>query len=119
VRPQALRRAVSNLIDNALRYAGRDAPIDLSLSAGAGEFAIEVCDRGPGIPPQDVERIKRPFARLDTARSNTAGAGLGLAIVERIARSHNGRLELLPRDGGGLIARLALHPLIPQPTNAP
>lgn len=119
VRPQALRRAVSNLIDNALCYAGRDAPVDLSLSAGAGEFTIEVGDRGPGIPPQDVERIKRPFARLETARSNTAGAGLGLAIVERIARSHNGRLELLPRDGGGLIARLALHPLIPQTTNAP
>ncbi|MCM2289063.1 MAG: ATP-binding protein, partial [Sulfuritalea sp.] len=119
VRPQALRRAVSNLIDNALRYAGRDAPVDLSLNAGTGEFAIEVGDRGPGIPPQDVERIKRPFARLEAARSNTAGAGLGLAIVERIARSHNGRLELLPRDGGGLIARLTLRPLIPQTTSAP
>lgn len=119
VRPQALRRAVSNLIDNALRYAGRDTPVDLSLSASTTEFVIEVCDRGPGIPPQDVERIKRPFARLEAARSNTAGAGLGLAIVERIARSHNGRLELLPRDGGGLIARLALRPLIPQTTNAP
>jgi signal transduction histidine kinase len=59
-------------------------------------------DRGPGIPPREVERIKRPFARLESARSNTAGAGLGLAIVERVARTHNGRLELLPRDGGGL-----------------
>jgi len=108
VRPQALRRAVSNLIDNALRYAGSDSPVELKLSAAAGELAIEVRDRGPGIPPQDIERIKRPFARLEEARSNTAGAGLGLAIVERIARSHNGRLELLPREGGGLIARLAL-----------
>ena len=111
VRPQALRRAVSNLIDNALRYAGADSPVELKLSTAAGEFVIEVCDRGPGIPPQDVERIKRPFARLEAARSNTAGAGLGLAIVERIVRSHNGRLELLPRDGGGLIARLVLRPL--------
>ncbi|MDA8259703.1 MAG: ATP-binding protein [Betaproteobacteria bacterium] len=119
VRPQALRRAVSNLIDNALRHAGRDAPVDLNLSAGTSEFAIEVGDRGPGIPPQDVERIKRPFARLEAARSNTAGAGLGLAIVERIARSHNGRLDLLPRDGGGLIARLTLRPLIPHTTKAP
>ena len=118
VRPQALRRAVSNLIDNALRYAGHAAQVDLSLSTNTTEFVIEVGDRGPGIPPQDVERIKRPFARLEAARSNTAGAGLGLAIVERIARSHNGRLELLPRDGGGLIARLALRPLIPQTTNA-
>ena len=52
--------------------------------------------------------MKRPFARLEVARTNTAGAGLGLAIVDRVARSHNGRLELLPRDGGGLLARLAL-----------
>jgi two-component system osmolarity sensor histidine kinase EnvZ len=110
VRPQALRRAVSNLIDNALRYAGSDNPVELDLNLAGGESVIEVRDRGPGIPPQDVERIKRPFARLEEARSNTAGAGLGLAIVERIARSHNGRLELLPRHGGGLIARLVLRP---------
>jgi len=108
VRPQALRRAVSNLIDNALRYAGREFPVELALSATAGEFSIEVRDHGPGIPPDDVERMKRPFARLDAARTNAAGAGLGLAIVDRIARSHNGRLELLPRQGGGLIARLTL-----------
>ncbi len=107
-RPQALRRAVSNLIDNALCYAGGESPVQLAFGAAAEEFSIEVRDRGPGIPPQDVERMKRPFARLDAARSNTSGAGLGLAIVDRIARSHNGRLELLPRDGGGLIARLAL-----------
>jgi two-component system osmolarity sensor histidine kinase EnvZ len=110
LRPQALRRAVSNLIDNALRYAGSDNPVELDLNVAGGESVIEVRDRGPGIPPQDVERIKRPFARLEEARSNTAGAGLGLAIVERIARSHNGRLELLPRPGGGLIARLVLRP---------
>ena len=119
LRPQALRRAVSNLIDNALRYAGSDKPIELDLGAAAGEFVIEVKDRGPGIPPQDVERIKRPFARLEAARSNTAGAGLGLAIVERIARSHNGRLELLPREGGGLLARLVLRPLNPNDSAAP
>jgi two-component system osmolarity sensor histidine kinase EnvZ len=108
VRPQALRRAISNLIDNALRYAGSDALVELALGASAGEFSIEVLDRGPGIPPSEVERMKRPFARLEAARTNTAGAGLGLAIVDRVARSHNGRLELLPRVGGGLVARLAL-----------
>lgn len=111
VRPQALRRAISNLIDNALRYAGSESAVELGLSTAAGEFGIEVRDSGPGIPPQDVERMKRPFARLEAARTNTTGAGLGLAIVERIARSHNGRLELLPRPGGGLIARLILRPL--------
>jgi len=118
VRPQALRRAVSNLIDNALRYAGSESMVELTWSAANGEFSIEVLDSGPGIPPQDVERMKRPFARLEAARTNAAGAGLGLAIVDRIARSHNGRLELLPRAGGGLIARLALRPLKQTPATA-
>lgn len=109
-RPQALRRAVSNLVDNALRHAGGETPVELAWAAGVDEFSIEVRDRGPGIPAGDVERIKRPFARLESARTNAVGAGLGLAIVDRIARSHNGRLELLPREGGGLIARLVLRP---------
>jgi two-component system osmolarity sensor histidine kinase EnvZ len=110
LRPQALRRAVSNLIDNALRYAGSESPVELALSAAAGEFSIEIMDSGPGIPAEEVERMKRPFTRLEAARTNTAGAGLGLAIVDRIARFHNGRLELLAREGGGLIARLVLRP---------
>ena len=117
-RPQALRRAVSNLIDNALRYAGSESPVELALSTTAGEFGIEVRDRGPGIPPEDVERMKRPFARLEAARTNAAGAGLGLAIVDRIARSHNGRLELLEREGGGLSARLVLRPATPAHSSA-
>jgi len=119
VRPQALRRGVSNLIDNALRYAGTESPVELALSIAAGEFSIEVRDRGPGIPPDDVDRMKRPFARLEAARTNASGAGLGLAIVDRIARSHHGRLELLPREGGGLVARLALRPPNPQNSATP
>jgi two-component system osmolarity sensor histidine kinase EnvZ len=117
VRPQALRRAVSNLIDNALRYAGSESPVEIVLTAATDGLNIEVRDTGPGIPPDDVERMKRPFARLDAARTNAAGAGLGLAIVDRIARSHNGRLDLLPREGGGLIARLVLRP--PAETSRP
>lgn len=108
LRPQALRRAISNLIDNALKYAGTAQSVELGLQAEPAGVGIEVRDRGPGIPLGEVERIKRPFARLESARSNTAGAGLGLAIVERVARTHNGRLELLPRPGGGLCARLVL-----------
>jgi two-component system osmolarity sensor histidine kinase EnvZ len=102
----AVRRAVSNLIDNALRY-GRE-PIELELLKRDGMAVIEVRDRGPGIPAGEAERLKRPFTRLDDARGGPAGAGLGLAIVERVARAHGGALELAPREGGGLVARLAL-----------
>jgi two-component system osmolarity sensor histidine kinase EnvZ len=102
----AVRRAVSNLVDNARRY-GRE-PIEIELEKRNGMALIEVRDRGPGIPAHEAERLKRPFTRLDAARSGPAGAGLGLAIVERVARAHGGGLELAPRDGGGLIARLAL-----------
>ncbi len=108
VRPQALRRAISNLIENALRYAGADRPVSLSLSRADSEVRIDVADRGPGIPEAETERLKLPFTRLEAARSNAGGAGLGLAIVDRIARGHGGRLDLLPREGGGLIARIIL-----------
>ena len=102
----ALRRAIGNLIDNALRYAGE--PVEVELAKTPKAVVIEVRDRGPGIPAGEAERLKRPFTRLHAARSGAAGAGLGLAIVERIARAHNGTLELLPREGGGLVARLTL-----------
>lgn len=102
----AVRRAVSNLVDNALRHAAE--PIEMELRKSSNGVVIEVRDRGPGIPAAETERLKRPFTRLDAARSGRGGAGLGLAIVERIARAHGGGLELLPRDGGGLVARLAL-----------
>jgi two-component system osmolarity sensor histidine kinase EnvZ len=104
-RPKAVRRAVANLIDNALRYAP-DSPIELALETDAKSISLQVMDRGPGIPPAEVARLKRPFTRLETARSNVVGAGLGLAIIERIMKAHGGRFDLLPRDGGGLVARL-------------
>lgn len=100
VRPQSLRRAVTNLVDNARRYAGTETPLDIVIRNGAHDLEIEVADHGPGIPPDQVERLKRPFTRLETARSNVQGSGLGLAIVERVARLHGGQLALLPRAGG-------------------
>jgi two-component system osmolarity sensor histidine kinase EnvZ len=102
----AVRRAVANLVDNALRYAGE--PVEIETSRKDGEVTVEVRDRGPGIPSSEIERLKQPFTRLDASRAGPAGSGLGLAIVERIAQAHGGRLELVPREGGGLVARLSL-----------
>ena len=102
----ALRRALGNLIDNALRYAGE--PVEVAARREGAQVVIEVLDRGPGIPEAQAERLKRPFTRLDEARGGRGGAGLGLAIVDRVARAHGGRLELAPRPGGGLAARLVL-----------
>lgn len=102
----AVRRALGNLIDNALRYAGE--PVEVELRNTASQVVIEVRDRGPGIPHGEAERLKRPFTRLDAARGGPAGSGLGLAIVERVAQAHGGRLDLAPREGGGLVARLVM-----------
>jgi two-component system osmolarity sensor histidine kinase EnvZ len=106
LRRDALRRAIANLVDNAQRYAGGEVLLRVAPE-GTGA-AIEVLDRGPGIPPEQSERMKQPFTRLESARSNAGGSGLGLAIVERIAKAHGGRLDLVMRDGGGLVARLTL-----------
>lgn len=108
VRPKAMRRAIANLIDNALRHAGAERPVELGLTTQADEIAIEVRDRGLGIPPEEAERLKLPFTRLASARTDAIGTGLGLAIVDRVARGHGGRLDLLPREGGGLIARIII-----------
>jgi two-component system osmolarity sensor histidine kinase EnvZ len=102
----AMHRVVLNLIDNALRYGGNE--VSVATRTEADEVVLEVADRGPGIPAAEVERLKQPFTRLEIARSDTGGAGLGLAIVERVARAHGGNLDLLARDGGGLIARIGL-----------
>ena len=105
LRVTAMQRLISNLVDNALRHGG-DA---VTIVTGCDESIafIEVLDRGPGIPPEQAAQMLQPFTRLNAARS-TSGTGLGLAIVDRIARMHGGRIELLPREGGGLRARVAL-----------
>lgn len=105
LRPLAIQRLLDNLIENALRHGGGAVEIATGRS-DAGAF-VEVLDRGPGIPPGEIDRMLRPFTRLDAARGG-AGTGLGLAIVERIARAHGGTVRLLPREGGGLRARVEL-----------
>ncbi len=110
--PLDLKRIVSNLIENARRY-GRPSydnlpHINLSLNAKENHLIIEVSDQGPGISPQDIERLLRPFSRGEAARTGVSGAGLGLAIVERSLKNIRGELELLSREGGGLTARIKL-----------
>jgi two-component system osmolarity sensor histidine kinase EnvZ len=106
LRETAIERLLANLIDNAFRYGSKS--VDVSARLAGGGVVLEVADRGPGIPPDQVERLKRPFTRLDSARGGVLGSGLGLAIVDRIARLHDGQFDLLPREGGGTIARVTL-----------
>jgi len=106
LRATAMSRLIVNLIDNALRYGA--PPVDATTLVEGGRIVLEIADRGPGIPADQVPRLKRPFTRGDPSRAGAPGAGLGLAIVERIARLHNARFDLLQRDGGGTIARIVM-----------
>lgn len=108
LRVLAMQRLIGNLIDNALRHGG-DGGAAVTVVTGSADATafIEVLDRGPGIPREQAERMLQPFTRMDAARS-TSGTGLGLAIVDRIARMHGGGVRLLPREGGGLRARVEI-----------
>jgi protein-histidine pros-kinase len=104
--PNALRRCLDNLFDNAVRYGERAA---VTLSENADGLVVEVHDAGPGIPENRMAAVFEPFVRLEESRSrNTGGAGLGLAIAREVARGHGGELTLRNAPEGGLVARLAL-----------
>lgn len=106
-RPMALRRIVTNLIDNALNFAG-----DVEIAADAeetGRVTIAVRDRGPGIPAEELASVLQPFYRLEGSRNReTGGAGLGLAIAHQLAQTLTGTLTLSNRPDGGLEAKLTL-----------
>lgn len=106
VRPLALQRLIDNLVGNAYNYGGGDVKITSKIMAH--DIVISVIDNGPGIPESHLEKLLRPFERMDTARTNAGGSGLGLAIADRIARLHHGTLKLINRPEGGLEARLTL-----------
>ena len=110
--PTEIDRLMSNLIENARRYgktpAGDGTQIDIAASKLDGEVMIEVADHGSGLPDEQIPYLLRPFTRMDAARSQANGAGLGLAIVDRVVQKHHGRLELKNREGGGLAVRVWL-----------
>ena len=102
----AMKALLTNLLENAARYAG-DARV--SLHRGEAGVVIEVSDHGPGIPENQLDRVFEPFYRLEPSRNRSGGGtGLGLASARAIARAHGGDLTLSNRPGGGLVARLAI-----------
>jgi signal transduction histidine kinase len=104
----AIRRMVSNLIDNALRYGG---VARVSLREDATDWIIDVADDGPGIPPESFEQAFEPFQRLEASRNReTGGTGLGLSIARDIALAHGGQISLAnaPPGSGGLIVSVLL-----------
>lgn len=106
VRPLALKRALSNLIENGLKYGDR---VVVRLARLSDEVQILVCDDGPGIPEDELSHVVTPFFRLDEARMrNTGGLGLGLTIVSKAVEREGGRLALSNRPGGGLQAEIRL-----------
>jgi signal transduction histidine kinase len=105
-RPVSLKRAISNLVENAIRYAGSAHVV---LRQAAGEVLVEVEDKGAGVPEEALESLFEPFVRLEGSRSRqTGGVGLGLSIARSIARAHGGELTLANRAEGGLRATLSL-----------
>jgi two-component system osmolarity sensor histidine kinase EnvZ len=109
LRPLAVRRLLANLIDNAVKYAG--LPVKVRTHAEATEVVLSVADEGPGITNEEAARLRKPFVRASRSRADVPGAGLGLAIVERIARAHQAQLELRAAHPGsnrpGLEVRVA------------
>lgn len=107
-RPHALRRVMTNLIDNAIKFGG--AAELLVARDGGGVVTIQVMDRGPGIPEDKLEAVMQPFVRLENSRSReTGGSGLGLAIAHQLALAIGGSLRLRNREGGGLTAEVRLN----------
>jgi two-component system osmolarity sensor histidine kinase EnvZ len=105
-RPLAVRRLVTNLVENAARYA--DGCIEVNTSYLDGKVTLSVLDRGPGIQSMDPNSLIKPFARESIARGTQLGAGLGLSIVDRIARNHGGHLVLCNRSDRGLAATVVI-----------
>jgi signal transduction histidine kinase len=106
LRPSLMRRAVRNLIENAVKYGGG---AQVYLRSEGKSVTIQVCDRGPGIPQGSLGKVFDPFTRLEQSRNrDTGGVGLGLALARAIVRDAGGEITLANREGGGLAATITL-----------
>ncbi|MEO6919641.1 MAG: ATP-binding protein [Collimonas sp.] len=107
-----LRRVFNNVIENSRRYGKKDGDncvdIDISCQLRQDRAIVNIADHGPGIPDGEIDRLLRPFTRLDVARGQANGSGLGLAIVSRIVKQHGGKLRVSNREGGGLNTQIEL-----------
>ena len=105
--PRLLRRLLRNLLENARRHGG-GTRVDVRLRASDGGVEISVCDRGPGVPETERERIFEPFYRPGGLREREGGVGLGLSLVRSIAQRHAGSVVCEAREGGGSCFRARL-----------
>ncbi|WP_428625160.1 ATP-binding protein [Sedimenticola sp.] len=104
--PISMRRLITNLVDNAVKYGGR---ADIEVKDSAESLKITITDNGSGIPESDLDRVFEPFTRVDNSRSReSGGTGLGLSIAKNIALAHGGTLRLKNRENGGLSAEIEL-----------
>jgi two-component system sensor histidine kinase KdpD len=101
-------QVVTNLLENAVRYTPKESPIDIRVEVKDGQMLVSVADRGPGIPPADLERIFDKFYRVLRNQRDTRGSGLGLAVSRGLVEAHGGRIWAENREGGGAIFRFTL-----------
>jgi len=114
--PTDLRRVINNIIENARRYGKTpgeevteiDIACRVKLTGHGRRAEVEINDHGVGVPDDQIQQLLRPFTRLDSARGQANGAGLGLAIVERVIARHNAELSVRNREGGGLVIAFSL-----------
>lgn len=106
--PDLLWSALENVVRNAARHGAPGGVVAVSVRAVGGVARVEVCDRGPGIAPEDLAAIFQPFFRSGASRTGVDGHGLGLAIAQRVVQAHDGEIVVANRDGGGLQVTITL-----------